>query len=223
MIHGCSAIRTANDGAAAIAAIEAEPVDLLITDVRMPIMDGITLVQRLKEMGLGVPSIVFVSGFADVNFRDMYDLGVTAFLAKPMARNEFIASAERAIADRRDLWLLPMDPPPRQFIDFDSEKCAPASPGEHRATNCLSLGRGGFCTHIAAPLGLGVVAFNCRLSANEANGQPERVLAGQGFVRWFSKMEQVVGIEFAYLEPSCRAWVIHQIAAIAPRSFIPYS
>src|ERR1022692_2753340 len=89
-MSGCGAVRDASNGEAALAAILAEPVDILITDVRMPVMDGITLVRRLHELGIDIPSIIFVSGFVDVDLRQMYGLGVEAFLAKPFKREELI-------------------------------------------------------------------------------------------------------------------------------------
>jgi len=218
---GCASPRTAADGAAAVAAIQAERVDLLITDVRMPIMDGVTLVRRLYELKLEVPSIVFVSGFGDVDMRHMYDLGVEAFLAKPLKREELIGCAERAIADRSELWLNPMSPPPRQSMHVEAAGVVDALGGVRPDLNCLSFGRGGFRTQATAPLGLGPVAFSCRLPSNSLQDTANRVLAGHGLVRWFSRTDQTVGIEFAYLDPSCRTWVLDQIAASAPRSFIP--
>jgi hypothetical protein len=46
-------------------------------------------------------------------------------------------------------------------------------------------------------------------------------LAGEGYVRWRSKAAETAGIEFVFLEPSCRAWLLEAIAAADPRSFIP--
>jgi len=96
-MSGCQSVRSAADGEAALAAILSCPVDILITDVRMPIMNGITLVHRLHERGVNIPSIVFVSGFADVDVRQMYELGVEAFLAKPLTRGDLISCIERAL------------------------------------------------------------------------------------------------------------------------------
>lgn len=47
------------------------------------------------------------------------------------------------------------------------------------------------------------------------------VLSGQGYVRWYSRADRMAGIEFAYLEPSCRQWVCEEIAVTRPPSFIP--
>ena len=55
----------------------------------------------------------------------------------------------------------------------------------------------------------------------QVEGLLQRELAGEGYVRWRSRADSRVGIEFAFLDAGCRAWVLEEIAAAAPRSFIP--
>src|SRR5688500_1343270 len=54
-------VHAANNGAGALAQLETEPCDLLITDMFMPIMDGIELITRCRELYPGLP-IVAISG-----------------------------------------------------------------------------------------------------------------------------------------------------------------
>ena len=207
---GCGKVHTAADGLAALAVLEAEPIDLLITDLRMPVMDGVTLVRRLMETGASLPSIVFISGFGDVDRKEMYALGVEAFIAKPFDREELLGVLERALAERASLWLTPMPVVPRQTM-----QCEACCFGGVKDKRCLRLGRGGFSAHYAGPLSVGRVAFRCLLASEEVE------LAGEGYVRWRSKTAETAGIEFVFLEPSCRAWLLEAIAAADPRSFIP--
>ena len=85
-LAGCGHVRTAAGGEAALEILREAPIDLLITDIRMPGMDGLTLVQRLFESGGVVPGIVFISGFGEIDERRMYGFGVEAFLTKPLGR-----------------------------------------------------------------------------------------------------------------------------------------
>jgi DNA-binding NtrC family response regulator len=63
---------------------EALPGDAIVTDLRMPLMDGFQLVQSARAHGWHIPVIV-ISGFADDETRARAkDLGVTAFLEKPL-------------------------------------------------------------------------------------------------------------------------------------------
>ena len=223
---GCSRIRTAANGKEAIDAIREEPVDVLITDVRMPVMDGVTLVRKLAEQGAPIHTVIFVSGFGDVDRREMYNLGVETFLAKPFRLEELAAAVDKAIADPATLWASPMEIAPRQAIyvpvtDFSAE--APSeTQGEGRpkeGNRRFHVGRGGFSVRTDEPLALGRVNFQCVFSQQEPGGPAD--LRGQGFVRWRSRLDHAVGIEFAYLESPGREWVVEHIAESNPRPFIP--
>jgi CheY-like chemotaxis protein len=205
-LHGDGKLRTALNGVAALAEIQAEPVDVLITDVRMPLMDGVTLVRRLAEAGLRIPTIIFVSGFSDVNEREMYSLGVEAFLPKPVRREELILVLEKALADQTSLWRIPLSGTPRQSLNLEIEN--PEESG-------FRLGRGGFCVRCPTPLSLGKIAFHCTFSA------AQREMNGQGYVRWYSQSDRSVGIELAFLDSSCHSWISEAIAATRTQSFIP--
>lgn len=186
----------------------------------MPVMDGVSLVRRLHQLGVDIPSIIFVSGFSDVDEREMYHLGVEAFLAKPLRREDLLAYIEKSIADRSALWLDPLEPPPRQTIDIEAVALGCSHHLGPFGLDHLCLGRGGFRAKTTAPLSLGKVAFSCRVPG-DSPGETPRVLAGQGYVRWFARAEGTAGIEFAFLDPSCRNWVVEKIASIRPHSFIP--
>ena len=203
---GCAQVETAEDGEAALTVLQAQSFDLLISDVRMPRMDGITLVRKLGEVDRSIPSIIFVSGFGDVDEREMYGQGVEAFLAKPLRMDELIAVIKRALADRNVLWTEPMPVAPRQSIRLDTAL------GEEQS---LRLGRGGFSVGYSGALSLGKVTFEY------AGGSDNLVLCGQGLVRWRSRTDQRVGIEFGFLQEPCRTIVLERLARELPRSFIP--
>jgi CheY-like chemotaxis protein len=207
---GCRNLHTAANGEGALAVLKRTSIDLLVTDVRMPIMDGITLVRRLAEMGKSIPSIIFVSGFGDIDEREMYAAGVERFLAKPLRQQDFIDVVEGALAERCTLWLAPMDVAPRQSMLIQVEGI-----GERVEKDSILLGRGGFCARTPESLSLGTIAFRCGFPVGRCE------MSGQGRVRWHSRTDQTVGIEFAFLDPSCRSWLLEEIAATDPQSFIP--
>ena len=203
---GCLQVKTAEDGEAALGVLQVESFDLLISDVRMPRMDGITLVRKLGEVDRSIPSIIFVSGFGDVDEREMYGQGVEAFLAKPLRMDELMDVIRKALADRGVLWTEAMPVSPRQSIQIETGLLEDQS---------LRFGRGGFSMSYSGPLSLGKVTFAC------ADGGEKPMLSGQGLVRWRSRTDQRVGIEFAYLEEPSRAAVLERISRERPRSFIP--
>ena len=70
-------VRCARDGLAALAEVEREPPDLVVTDVQMPRLDGLGLLAALAERGLAVPVVV-------MSARHLGPLpSGPAFLAKP--------------------------------------------------------------------------------------------------------------------------------------------
>ena len=157
---GCPSVTTCADGEEALAALAASHFDLLISDIRMPRVDGITLVRRRWETASRIPCVIFISGFSDVVVREMYALGVEAFLPKPTRREEFFRIIHRSLADRSELWCIPTLPPPRQFITIQpagSGKLTPRKPPSSHAPPCLGLpaiGRGGFSLLYPRPIAL---------------------------------------------------------------------
>ena len=203
-------ITTAADGQEALEKLAASDYDLLITDVNMPRVNGPELVRRMTAMGKTPPGIVFVSGFGDVDQREMYGLGVEAFLAKPVLRDTLLTTMHQALADRGELWQQPFDAPPRHSLVIDAADFSDCMEQGH-----INLGRGGFSAPYSSPVAPGKVKFSCQLSARNVP------FSGMGYVRWKSKDEGTIGIEIAHLDESCRSLVVEEINQARPRAFIP--
>ncbi|MFN6964943.1 MAG: sigma-54-dependent transcriptional regulator [Pyrinomonadaceae bacterium] len=77
------AVRTATNGRAALAALQAEPADIVISDVKMPDMDGIELLRSVRAT-LPDLGVVLMTAFASVETaRDAFKLGADDFIQKP--------------------------------------------------------------------------------------------------------------------------------------------
>lgn len=66
-------------------------VDLLITDVMMPIMDGFELLTLLKKEGILPLTIVMTAKKGEENVLKGLNLGATDFIAKPFNPGDFLA------------------------------------------------------------------------------------------------------------------------------------
>ena len=87
----------AEDGGKALAAVGELHPDLLIIDLVLPVLDGITVLNRLHAREQGMPATVVLSAFASPQAgADCTALGVDMFLRKPM-------DAE-AVCERIRLW-----------------------------------------------------------------------------------------------------------------------
>lgn len=76
---------TAEDGQDALEKMAHDPVDLVITDLNMPKLDGFALVRRLREDGefSTLPVIILSSLSDDADIDRGLDLGANAYLTKP--------------------------------------------------------------------------------------------------------------------------------------------
>lgn len=79
-------IRSAGNGEAALQLIQEEPPGVVLTDIRMPRMDGIELCRRIRE-AYGSIRIAVISGYGDFAYaQQCMSLGVKHYLLKPVTR-----------------------------------------------------------------------------------------------------------------------------------------
>ena len=98
-IPGCSIVAEAEDGEEALRlAAETRP-DLLLVDIRMPFLNGLELIDRLRAIGSDWIVIV-VTGHDEFEYaRAALSLGVFEFLLKPVDEQLYAATLARAIAE----------------------------------------------------------------------------------------------------------------------------
>lgn len=73
----------ATSGDEALALLATEELSMVICDVRMPRMDGPTLLREARRRGL-TPPWVFLTGFADESDTSLLEAGACAVLGKPL-------------------------------------------------------------------------------------------------------------------------------------------
>jgi DNA-binding response OmpR family regulator len=73
----------ARDGLEAWSALLEEPCDLLVTDNEMPGLDGVELIDRLREAGMSLPVIIASGTFSVENMKGHPGRHITAVLPKP--------------------------------------------------------------------------------------------------------------------------------------------
>jgi two-component system cell cycle sensor histidine kinase/response regulator CckA len=80
---------------------EGQPVDLLISDVVMPMMDGPTLVGHARARFPDLP-ILFMSGYAEEQLRNSISIEHVSFLPKPFSVQQLCAAARETLASRKE-------------------------------------------------------------------------------------------------------------------------
>jgi adenylate cyclase len=91
--------RFAHHGEEALAALAAEPdIDLMLLDINMPVMDGLTLLNELRERQSAVRAII-VSAYGDMtNLRTAMNRGAFDFVTKPVDLNDLEITVHKALA-----------------------------------------------------------------------------------------------------------------------------
>jgi two-component system, response regulator YesN len=99
---GIQSVRTARNGVEALSLCVADQPDIVLTDVRMPKMDGIRFAERVRKMNPRC-KIVFLSGYADKEYlKSAIQLRATSYVEKPIDRNEVRAAIEAAVRAWRE-------------------------------------------------------------------------------------------------------------------------
>ncbi len=90
-----------DSGAKALARIAAAAVDLLVTDLRMPAMDGLELLRRAREMDPELPAVVLTAHGTVAHAVEAMKLGAADFLSKPFDSAELAFVVPKALKTHR--------------------------------------------------------------------------------------------------------------------------
>jgi len=98
LIHSGHAVRTEEDGLAALAALNEETFDLLVSDIVMPGMDGIALALKVTK-DFPATRILLMSGYSHERQR-AHNLDALAhnIISKPFTLKSICAAVDKALA-----------------------------------------------------------------------------------------------------------------------------
>lgn len=95
-------VALAGDGQEALDALAKDSFDLIISDVRMPHLNGIELMEEISRKRLDIP-VIFITGYGEVeSYMDLMNLGAYEYINKPVNSREILGIAKRAIEARGD-------------------------------------------------------------------------------------------------------------------------
>ncbi|MDO9588734.1 MAG: ATP-binding protein [Brevundimonas sp.] len=94
---------TVGDGAEAVAAFKAEAFDLVLMDMQMPVMDGLTATRAIRAAeqargGARTPVVMLSANAMAQHVQDAADAGADLHLAKPITPGALMAAIEEALA-----------------------------------------------------------------------------------------------------------------------------
>jgi DNA-binding NtrC family response regulator len=102
----CS-VAVAPGGAEALEAMARDPYDVVLLDLRMPGLDGMTVLKMIKEKWPD-SEVVVITGYPTIeSAKEAIRLGAYGYLAKPVGPDDVINAAQGAMTQKR--WALRQD------------------------------------------------------------------------------------------------------------------
>ena len=92
-------VDTAPDGRTAIERLRLGQYDLLIADLKMPGLDGLSLIREAKRLKTDLPVIIITGFSTESSAIEAVNLGVAGYLTKPFRVPQVLAAAARALGE----------------------------------------------------------------------------------------------------------------------------
>ena len=85
------------DGREALETLSRETFDLIISDLRMPNLNGLELMEEIKRKQMDTP-VIFITAYGEVSsYMDLMNLGAFEYINKPVKGQEILSVARRAL------------------------------------------------------------------------------------------------------------------------------
>jgi excisionase family DNA binding protein len=92
-------VDVAPDGRSALERMRLYPYDLLIADLKMPGMDGLTVIREAKRYKSDLPVIIITGFSTESSAIEAVNLGVAGYLTKPFRVPQVLAAAAKALGE----------------------------------------------------------------------------------------------------------------------------
>jgi len=88
--NGDFEILEAKNGLEALKILESEPVDIVLLDIIMPVMDGLQVIEALRSQKRYIDVPIVVLSTNEMKKREALELGANDFMEKPIRENELL-------------------------------------------------------------------------------------------------------------------------------------
>jgi excisionase family DNA binding protein len=92
-------VDTANDGRSALERLRSYPYDLLISDLKMPGIDGLSVIREARRLRTDLPVIIITGFSTETAAIEAVNLGVSGYLTKPFRVPQVLTAAAKAIGE----------------------------------------------------------------------------------------------------------------------------
>jgi len=85
-------VEQALNGKEALVCLSKGSIELVLSDVQMPIMDGVELIKAIQKMNDAAPKVFLTSGHSNLDEESAVKLGASAFITKPFKLQHLLSS-----------------------------------------------------------------------------------------------------------------------------------
>ncbi len=94
-------ITLANNGEEALAQFKSDSYDLVVTDIKMPVMDGLQLLQEIRKTG-SKTDVIMVTAYGEVeSYLKAMSLGAAEYINKPIRIKELKRIVHKVLTERK--------------------------------------------------------------------------------------------------------------------------
>lgn len=95
-------VEVAADGETALAMIRTQEFAAALIDLKMPTMDGVTLLEHIRAIAPALPVVILTAASTEADAIAAANLGVSGYLLKPYEWPRIVEVVERAVGARND-------------------------------------------------------------------------------------------------------------------------
>lgn len=96
-------ISSVKNGQQVLEALEAEPFDIILMDINMPVMDGIECTEKIRsledEVKSKIPIIAITGNARNLSLEEYQEIGINEFLQKPLNFDQLVTLVKELTSD----------------------------------------------------------------------------------------------------------------------------
>ncbi|MCE3009770.1 MAG: response regulator [Proteobacteria bacterium] len=204
-------VSEAKNGKEALELVKSRKFDAVLSDIRMPGGDGVTLAREIKALNSQSPIVFLITGFADLKSFEAYDLGAEGFFTKPFHLEELRESVSRLLQDPASRWSQVPSEATKKELKIDLPF------GQALQSGAIQLGRGGLFVR------------SQQVSGYKLGEAVQLVLPdwqARAIVRWVRSedagtLPPGLGLELKYMPSASLEMVLKELQSQKPRAYIP--
>ena len=210
---------TAKNGQEALKILDHDAIDVVITDVQMPLANGVELLEKIRAKDPNTPTVIFITGYSAITLEHAFDKGVQAVFTKPFDFKDLLSCVKNFLSTQEQRLKSRI-----QRENVDSNFSMSFENIEHaQEAKLLNIGTGGFFMALSVP---NLPAIDTEISFHIKFNHGLSEIKGLGQVRWVRKeiddgLPIGCGVEFLEFEDRSYAHVIQLINSIRTGKYIP--